>query len=185
MNNTQFGGAYLYGVDFRNTIVQGVQFGNSVLVGANFSGATISTDPSVGTNSGFSSAFLQGASFSTANLTNTSFSGAFIDFRTGGNDMYMDLDGNHTVFPGWKNPGENACIFAFYSSPTTVPVKNTTITCPDGTPAGTRGCGAGIASNTRWNNGIDVSQTNPRSSYLEAPSFGKAAPAICTVTAPW
>ena len=83
MNNTQFGFAYLAGVDFTGAQVQGVQFGGAVLVGANFGGAKLSVDPNVGTNSGFASAFLQGAQLGNATLEGTSLANAFLDFNAG------------------------------------------------------------------------------------------------------
>lgn len=185
MNNTQFGGAYLYGVDFTSTTVQGVQFGNAVLIGANFNGAKLSTDPSIGTESGFASAFLQGANLASATLSGTSLAGAFLDFRPGGNDLYLQLDGTHTVFPNSKTPGQRVCVFAYYSNPTTVLVKNTTLTCPDGSPAGVKGCGPTVAGNTRWASLTDISQTNPPASYLQDATYTKAAPAICSPPDPW
>jgi uncharacterized protein YjbI with pentapeptide repeats len=180
LNNTLFGGAYLYGVDFTNTTIQGVQFGNAVLIGANFSGAKLSTDPSVGTESGFTNAFLQGANLATATLIGTSLQGAFVDFRDGGNDMYLQLDGTHTVFPGWQTPGQQACVFAFYSQPTTVPTNNTTLTCPDGSAAGS-GCGPTEASNLRWKSPIDIAEANPHASYLQDATYTqKAGTPICS-----
>jgi uncharacterized protein YjbI with pentapeptide repeats len=185
MNNTQFSGAYLYGVDFTSATVQGVQFGNSVLIGANFTRANLSPDPSIGTESGFTSAFLQGVNLASATLNGTSLSGAFLDFRPHGNDLYLKLDGTHTVFPLWKTQGQAVCIFAYYSNPTTVPIKNTTLTCPDGSSAGVKGCGPTVEGNTRWASSTLISQTNPPASYLQDATYTKAAPAVCSPSDPW
>lgn len=174
MNNTQFAGAYLYGVDLTNTTIQGVQFAGAVLIGANFAGAKISTDPAVGTESGFSGAFLQGANLAAANLSGTSLLNAFVDFNTNGNDMYLQLDGTHTTFVGWQTPGAKVCVFAFYVNPTTVPTTNTTLTCPDGSPAGSGGCGPAAATNTRWRSLVEIDQTNPPASYLQNSTYTKA-----------
>ncbi|MEA3413411.1 MAG: pentapeptide repeat-containing protein [Pseudomonadota bacterium] len=182
LNNTQFGGAYLRNVVFSGqTMIQGVQFGNAVLIGADFTGATLSTDPGVGTESGFTAAFLQGAKLGKAHMTGTSLQGAFVDFRDGGNAIYLDLDGNHTNFPGWKTPGQKVCVWAVYG-PTTVPTKNATLTCPDGSAAKDNsppGCGATVADNTHWKSGIDIASANPPASYLRDATYTKAAEPIC------
>lgn len=181
MNNTQFPGAYLYGVDFTNATIQGVQFGGAVLIGANFAGAKLSTDPSVGTESGFTFAFLQGANLAPATLTGISLQGAFVDFNTNGNDMYLLLDATHTVFEGWQPSGEKVCVFAFYSKPTTAPENNTTLICPDGLAAGASGCGKTEAANLRWKSPADISQTNPPASYVEDATYTKkSATPICS-----
>ncbi len=175
LNNTRFGGAYLYGVDFSNTTIQGVQFSNAVLVGTNFAGAKLSTDPNGGSESGFTGAFLQGANLATATLTGTSLLNAFVDFRSEGNDMYLRLDGTHTTFAGWKTPGQQVCVFTFYTGPTTVPTTNTPLTCPDGSQAGAQGCGPTTATNTRWRSLVEIDQTNPPASYLEDATYTKKA----------
>ena len=183
MNNTVFASAYLYGVDFTNATIQGVQFGNAVLIGANFEGAKVSTDPLVGTNSGFTSAFLQGANLAKAQLVGASFQGAFVDFTAGGNDMYLQLDANHTAFSGWKTPGA-VCVFVFYDQPTTVPTMNTTLTCPDGPPAGPLGCGP--PGGPRWKSPVDIAGANPRASYVNDATYtAKAAPICGPPSADW
>jgi hypothetical protein len=149
MNNTQFGNAYLYGVDFTNSNVQGVQFGGAVLIGANFSGAKLSVDPTVGTNTGFQEAFLQGTNLAGADLTGTSLFNAFLDFRDGGNTMVLLLNEKFAGFPNWHAPNQPICIILAYGSGTSVPTGNTTLICPDGAPAGASGCGATNAQNRR------------------------------------
>ena len=136
MNNTQFGFAYLAGVDFTGAQVQGVQFGGAVLIGANFGGAKLSVDPNVGTNSGFASAFLQGAQLGNATLEGTSLANAFLDFNAAGNDMFLHLSADFAGFPNWHAPGQKICAFVIYAAPTTVPTGNSTLTCPNATPAG-------------------------------------------------
>jgi len=179
MNNTQFAGAYLYGVDFTHAKIQGVQFGNAVLIGANFDQAELSADTNIGTNSGFSSAFLQGTNLGTATLVGTSLQGAFVDFTDGGNDMYLQLDGTHTVFPGWKTQGQQVCVFVFYGTATTVPTTGTTLTCPDGFTAAPNGCGPMERANLRWKSPVDIAQANPPASYVNPATYTLAAGPIC------
>jgi len=181
MNNTQFGFAYLAGVDFTGAQVQGVQFGGAVLIGANFGGAKLSVDPSVGTNSGFTSAFLQGAQLGNATLEGTSLANAFLDFRAGGNDMFVHLSADFARFPNWHAPGQKICVFVTYGEPTTVPTGNSTLTCPNVTPAGANGCGPEIGSNANWNSTFPIgANSTPPASYLLDATYTKAAPAICT-----
>ena len=175
MNNTQFAGAYLYGVDFTHAKIQGVQFGNAVLIGANFDQAELSADTNIGTNSGFTSAFLQGTNLGTATLVGTSLQGAFVDFTDGGNDMYLQLDGTHTVFPGWKTPGQQVCVFVFYGTATTVPTMGTTLTCPDGSTAAPNGCGPMEGANLRWKSPVDIAQASPPASYVNPATYTRAA----------
>jgi uncharacterized protein YjbI with pentapeptide repeats len=181
MNNTQFGSAYLAGVDFTDAKVQGVQFGGAVLIGANFGGATLSVDPSVGTNSGFVSAFLQGAQLGDATLNGTSLANAFLDFRAGGNDMYLHLPAGLAGFPNWHAPGQKICVFVTYGAPTTVPTGNSTLTCPNATPAGTNGCGPASPSNTNWESTFKIdANSSPPASYLLDASYTNAALHVCT-----
>ena len=162
LNNTNFNSAYLFGVDFSgsNTTIQGVQFGNAVLAGATFSQAHISVDPNIGTNSGFSGAFLQGTDLGDATtLVGTSLFQAFLDFRPNGNIVYLNLSGTHTTFPGyWNTPGAPVCAEMHYNLPTSVPANNTTITCPNGNLGA---CGPANAdpgsANPNWKSGVDIS----------------------------
>jgi uncharacterized protein YjbI with pentapeptide repeats len=183
MNNTQFGGAYLYGVDFTDTTVQGVQFNGAVLIGANFSGATISVDPSVGTNTGFSNAYLQGTSLAGATVSTTSLFNAFLDFRVGGNSMFLLLNEKYSNFPNWPTPGQPICILVAYNSATTVPTTNTTLTCPDGSSAAGGGCGpanAGAPLNPHWASTLQIDTADPPASYLANATYTSAAAPICT-----
>ncbi len=186
MNNTQFGGAYLFGVDFTHATVQGVQFGNAVLIGANFTAANLSADPTIGTNSGFSGSFLQGANLASANLNFISLANAFMDFTAGGNIVDMLLDGSHTVFPKyWNAPGGSVCAEPYYSKPTTVPTQNGTVVCPDGNShAG--GCGPTTSANLNWKSAIDISQARPPASYESDSTYIKAASTpICKDDSQW
>jgi uncharacterized protein YjbI with pentapeptide repeats len=181
MNNTHFDGAYLAGVDFTSAKVQGVQFGDAVLIGANFGGATLSVDPSIGTNSGFASAFLQGTQLGNANLQGTSLANAFLDFRAGGNDMFLKLSDDFAAFPNWHAPGQPICVFVNYAAPTTVPMSNSTLTCPNGTPGVPNGCGPATGSNTNWNSTFSIgANSTPPASYLLDATYTQAAPAVCT-----
>ena len=181
MNNTQFGFAYLAGVDFTGAQVQGVQFGGAVLVGANFGGAKLSVDPNVGTNSGFASAFLQGAQLGNATLEGTSLANAFLDFNAAGNDMFVHLSADFAGFPNWHAPGQEICAFVIYAAPTTVPTGNSTLTCPNVTPAGANGCGPALGSNPNWNSTFALGANSaPPASYVLDATYTNAAPAICT-----
>ena len=187
MNNTQFGSAYLAGVDFTGAQVQGVQFGGAVLIGANFGGATLSVDPGVGTNSGFTSAFLQGAQLANAALNGTSLANAFLDFRAGGNDMFLHLSAGFAGFPNWHAPGQKICVFVTYGGPTTVPTGNSTLTCPNATPAGANGCGPATGANSNWNSTFSIgANSTPPASYLEDATYTNAEPPVCTpIDAQW
>ena len=181
MNNTQFNSAYLAGVDFTGAQVQAVQFGGAVLIGANFGGATLSVDPSVGTNSGFENAFLQGAQLGNATLNGTSLANAFLDFRAGGNDMFVHLPAGFAGFANWHAPGQKVCVFVTYAVPTTVPTGNSTLTCPNATPAGANGCGPATGSNPNWNSTFALgANSTPPASYVLDATYTNAAPAICT-----
>ncbi len=186
LTGTRFSEAYLYGVDFTNTTIKGTEFDNAVLIGANFTGAQFSVDPTLGTDADFTAAFLQGTILGTAELNKTVFQDAFVDFRAGGNDLYLDLDGTHTKFPGWPQAkqGQAVCVFVFYSKPTTVPTNNTTLTCPDGSVASSNtppGCGPTDASpQTHWDSPVSIAQASPRASYLNDATYTKKAAPICT-----
>ncbi len=174
LNNTQFGGAYLFGVDFSNSSIQGVQFANTFLTGANFNGATISVDASIGTNSGFSAAFLQGTNLATTkSLLSVSLQDAFVDFSSAGNTMYLSLNGYHTNFPGyWNTPGQPVCAEMYYGGASGMPVDNSTITCPNGQSGP---CGKALntdgTGNPAWESPVDISQF---ASYQFDATFTKA-----------
>ncbi len=188
MNNTQFAGAYLFGVDFAGATIQGVQFANAFLVGANFSQAKVIADDSVGTNSGFSGAFLQGTNLAGAkSLTGVSLADAFVDFSQKGNTLYLKLDGQHTVFPDYWGPrGQFVCAEATYLNPTIVPADEPTLTCPDGNTY-PNGCGPATTdgSNAHWKSLVDITQQASYqfdSTYTKAPADGTA---ICQFDPRW
>ena len=183
MEDTDFGGGYLYGVDFTESTVQGTHFGNSFLTGANFAGAQLSSDRS-GTEVGFSSAFLQGTNFTGATLKNgVSMADAFVDFGTGGsggfgNAIYLKLSGAHTGFPGyWGAPGDPVCVEMSYSNATGVPPTGPNDTCPDGNSY-PKGCGPATpdGSNAHWKSPIDITSMasyQENATYTKAPSNGQ------------
>ena len=164
MTGTKLGSAYLYGVDFRNASIIGADFTQAVAAGANFSGATISTDPNTGAVTSFNRAYLQGSNLDQATLSQADLTDAFIDFRSGGNLVSIDLDGtDHNQFacstPSTCAPptGQDVCVYVRFPQ-TTAPIGNTTITCPDSLPAGTSGCGVAdpAGSNGRWNSRLAI-----------------------------
>jgi uncharacterized protein YjbI with pentapeptide repeats len=177
MDNTEFSGAYLYGVDFTGATAQGVRFGNSFLTGANFAGAVMSTDSS-GSDTGFSGAFLQGTNLATTTFQNgVSLQGAFVDFSSS-NTIDMSLNGQHTSFPGyWNTSGEPVCAEMSYNGPTTVPVTGPNDTCPNGNSY-SNGCGTANpdGSNPAWKSPVDITQQasyQQNATYTNAPSNGQ------------
>jgi uncharacterized protein YjbI with pentapeptide repeats len=193
INNTQFSDAYLFGVDFTGAKIQGVQFANAVLAGANFAGASLSVDTSVGTNSGFSGAFLQGTNLAPAkSLAGISLAGAFVDFSPQGNTLYLKLGGQHTVFAGyWNAPGQVVCAEMSYTGAPNaqqplVPTTNETIICPDGNTY-PEGCGPANTdgSNQHWKSPVDITQ---QASYQFDSTYTKAPPSgnpICAFDSRW
>ncbi len=193
INNTQFSDGYLVGVDFTGATIQGVQFANAVLAGANFAGASLSVDTRVGTNSGFSGAFLQGTNLAPAkSLVGISLAGAFVDFSPLGNTLYLKLGGQHTVFAGyWNTPGQIVCAEMSYTGPPNaqqplVPTTNETIICPDGNTY-PQGCGPANTdgSNQHWQSPVDITQVASYqfdSTYTKAPLSGNA---ICAFDPRW
>jgi len=163
MNSTQFSGAYLFGVDFTGAIAQGVQFGNAVLAGANFNKATLSADTS-GANTGFTGAFLQGTVLAGISLENgLSLDGAFVDFSSEGNTLYLNLNGQHTTFAGyWGTSGQPVCAEVSYYNPTSVPLTDSSVVCPNGS-AYSDGCGTAFETdqktpNPNWRSNVDITQ---------------------------
>ena len=164
LTGTQFINAYLYGVDFTDASISGVSFFQAVVSGANFAGASIGTNPSSGAVTSFSRAFLHGTNLDQATLSQATLANAFVDFRGGGNIIYINLSGaDHNTFacstPSTCVPasGQDVCVWVRYPL-TTVPASNTTITCPDGKPAGASGCGAADpeGGNARWNSNLAI-----------------------------
>ena len=189
MNNTVFSGAYLFGVDFTNTQATGANFGNAVLVGANFDSATLASDPAAASTTSFESAFLQGANLAGAKtLDHVSLASAFVDFNPKGNTVDIQLPGTHTQFPGyWGTSGNDVCAEPGYSSPTTVPTTNSTITCPDGNKY-PDGCGAADpqGTNPHWNSGTNISSANTPASYQQNATYTPASTnPICTDDPIW
>lgn len=136
LTGTQFGNAYLYGVDFTGgtTNVNGTQFDSAILVGASFTGARFGVD--AGSTPDFTKALLQGTVFdSTANLNGSSLLNAFLDFGTAanpsqGNALYLKLSFDYTDFNGWKgaaSPCVQTAYLNFSAPPTTA-----SLTCPNG-----------------------------------------------------
>jgi uncharacterized protein YjbI with pentapeptide repeats len=180
LNNTQFNGAYLFGVDFTNATMTGVSFSNAVLIGSNFSGASLSFDSHIGTGAKLDFAYLQGTQLASATLNRTSLQAAFVDFSEEGNTFYLLLDEQHTKFPGYWGKSGPVCVSNTYFVATTVPTANTTLTCPDGFPAGTNGCGPTMTS--RWASHVDIANNDPRLSYQFDATYTKAMKTpICQV----
>ena len=185
MDETVFNGAYLFGTDFTNATAQGVNFGDAFLVGASFAGARLTASPSGG-DSGFSGAFLQGANLNGLTLGNgVSLQNAFVDFTNDGNVIFLNLGGSHTTFTGyWNTPGEAVCAQMTYNGPTTVPVTNQQITCPNGYGY-TAGCGVASGSNLNWKSQIDITA---QASYLNNSTFTPAPASgnqICDADLKW
>jgi uncharacterized protein YjbI with pentapeptide repeats len=162
MTGTTLTSAYLYGVDFANAAIEGANFFQAVLTGANFAGASITTNVSSGAVTSFGRAFLQGTNLDQASTLNQAdLTESFVDFRSGGNLVFINLNGaDHNQFACGSSTcappsGEDVCVWVRYPE-TTVPIGNRTITCPDGGPAGSSGCGAAAASNNRWASNLTI-----------------------------
>ena len=164
MVGTRFPNAYVFGVDFRNANIQGVNFTNAVLAGASFSGATIGVNPSSSAATSFGAAYLQGTDLKSAkSLSSVDLTNAYLDFRPGGNLLYINLSGAvHNTFacstPSTCMPatGQDVCVFVNYPSPTTVPADNSTMTCPDRNPGG-----CGTPGDPRWKSGLTIGMPPP------------------------
>ncbi|MEO9103246.1 MAG: pentapeptide repeat-containing protein, partial [Burkholderiaceae bacterium] len=108
LTDTNFGNAYLYGVDFSGTttVVNGTHFGSAVLVAANFSGASFQVNG--GAAPDFTQALLQGAQFDgNAAIGGSSLQNAFLDFGAAGNTnvgnlLMLRLSSAYTGFNGWS-----------------------------------------------------------------------------------
>ena len=188
MDGTNFSSTYLFGVDFTSATGLGVNFSNAILSGANFSGAKITSDSS-GANSSLAGALLQGANLSSLTLENrVTLADAYVDFTPGGNTINMILNGQHTTFAGyWGKAGESVCAQMAYAGPTTVPVTNMNITCPDESNNNQSGCGAANpnGSNLKWASRVDITQFasyQSPSTYTPAPISGQQ---ICTFDPAW
>jgi uncharacterized protein YjbI with pentapeptide repeats len=166
MTRTNFSNAYLYGVDFTDAQGQGVIFSQAILTGANFNGSVIRSDPQSGSTSTFFRAFLQGTNLSGIELKDRpTLANAFLDFRPGGNNIFILLDGgNHNDFPcpGCTPPArEDVCVLVNYSSPSKVPDAGIDVTCPNGF-VGNCGTADPSGSNKNWESTI-LDLANPPS----------------------
>jgi uncharacterized protein YjbI with pentapeptide repeats len=178
LSSTSFNNAYLYGVDFSNAVVEGTNFSNSVLIAATFSLAEFKADPTTGSAPNLGAAFLQGAQLDTE-LDDTTLAGAFVDFTSGGNTMYLLLNATHASFRGRTPANQPVCVLVGYSDPTTflsgIANSRALAACPNGSPP----CGPLIASNARWDSPQSVSVVDPKGSYLVDSTYEPAASPIC------
>ena len=95
--------------------------------------------------------------------------------------MYLHLSADYAGFPNWHAPGQKICVFITYGAPTTVPTGNTTLTCPNATPAGMNGCGPEESANKNWESTFSIgANSTPAASYALDATYTNAAPAICT-----
>jgi uncharacterized protein YjbI with pentapeptide repeats len=187
MTDTRFNNAYLYGVDFSGATIKGASFTQAVLAGANFAGARIDTGTN-GNRTSLRAAHLQGTNLDLAALlSEADLTDAFVDFRRGGNLMYINLDGaDHNRFAcgsGCKPPtGNDACTFVRFSV-TTLPATNPGIICPDGNLAGAGGCGAPDpgGTNPRWASRLAIAAANPPAWYGNPATYTRAPPAPDTI----
>ena len=179
-----FSNAYLYGVDFTAAAISGANFDQAVLSGANFAGANVATFAPSGSRTKFTRAHLEGTNLDQAATLDADLTDAFVDFLRGGNQFYVLLNGaNHNRFacsntsPCTPPTGQDVCVWVSYPQ-TTVPGASTSLTCPDGGPAGAAGCGGGGAANGRWKSSL-VAATPPDPGpppawYSSAPTYGVA-----------
>lgn len=181
ITGTLFTNAYLYGVDFGAAAITGANFDGAILVAADFSAATIATS-SNGVPTTFFGAWLQGTNLdATETLRDADLSNAAFDFRRAGNQLYMTLPGRtynrHTCGAGGCTPARSAdvCVWMSYRQ-TTVPASNDSLICPNGTRAGSGGCGRAQVdgSNARWNSNQPVNV--PQAWYALAATYTSPAP---------
>ena len=179
-----FTNAYLYGVDFTAATISGANFDQAVISGANFAGASVATFAPSGSRTKFTRAHLEGTNLDQAAQLDADLTDAFVDFRSGGNLVYVLLDGtNHNSF-ACSNPStckpptkQDVCVWVRYPQ-TSVPATAVRLTCPDGGSAGVGGCGDGGAANTRWKSslvaGAPPDPGPPPAWYSNAPTYGVA-----------
>lgn len=187
---------YLYGVDFSSAIFQGTSLASTVLVGASFAGAILGTDSGVARNTSFGRAFVQGSDLRSAQLSCHGencydLTDAFVDFRAGGNAIYILLNGtNHNDFascpqrldPSTGRPAcrQDVCVFVAYGQPTALPDDTTSFTCPDHSSQG--GCGAPSADgrNPHWKSLLDIGRSGgagvPPAWYDQPPTYPPSPP---------
>jgi len=180
MTGTIFTDAYLYGVDFSEAEGYGVEFSGAILVGSRFTGATLSNTS--GKPSLLQRAFLQGATLDDALDDSPDLNEAFVDFRPGGNNMYILLDGTHhnqfTCSDCTPATGSDVCVYINYESPTKVPEPQSspTLTCPDGF-VGDCGAADPTGGNPHWKSPItklDPSAGVPAAAYQYDATYMKA-----------
>lgn len=174
LTDTNFGNAYLYGVDFSGaaTVVNGTNFGSAVLVAANFSGASFQING--GAAPDFTQALLQGAQFDgSAALRGSSLQNAFLDFGVTGNSftgniLTLRLPGSYTGFSGWtgaRTPCVQTVYTAYSALPTTIPMI-----CPNGN---SEVCGATPSApnaNPNWRGKLALAQNTPVAGYYFLPA---------------
>ena len=178
MTGTVLVDAYLFGVDFTSAQIKGADFTNAVLTGATFVGATIESS-GTGAPTKFIGAHLQGTelgSAASADMTN-----AFIDFRSAGNIMFLNLSGSiHNAFACGTSTcvpasGKDVCTQVQYDKATSVPQSNANITCPDKTKGP---CGA--AGDPKWKSTLDIAATGsglpPQGWYLNDATYTPKTP---------
>jgi uncharacterized protein YjbI with pentapeptide repeats len=182
MTDTNFSSAYLYGVDFSGAQIRGGLFDNAILIAASFAAASIDAN-SDGVPTRFTNAHLEGTDLAGAALLEyADLSNAYLDFRSEGNLIYLNLAAslhNSFVCPsqGCNPPtATDVCIQLAYAS--TPAPQSRTITCPNGeaaSPDGVSGCGPARTdgSNLRWKSRAATS--DPAAWYANAATYTPAA----------
>jgi uncharacterized protein YjbI with pentapeptide repeats len=180
MTDTIFSNAYLYGVDFSNATVAGTDFSDAVLVGADFSGAAIDQNGN-GVRAQFKRAHLEGSNLGAAAIRSADLSDAYVDFRSSGNAVYLNLDGashnRHACASSSCKPpaGADVCVLLSYGD-TVVPENDASMICPNpGGNASSGGCGAARrdGGNPAWKSG--KAPDNPATWYAYAATYAPAA----------
>ena len=153
MTGTKFINSYLYGLDLTDAKITGANFYQAILVGADFGGAKIKTFVGDASVTNFFRAYMQGTNLEAANsLTEANLSNAFYDFHSGGNILSIALSSSHNQFarcsgrpPSAKCRRVRTCASSCDIRWRRSRARNTTITCPKGSPAGSNGCGTDIS----------------------------------------
>lgn len=165
LSDTDFTGAYLYGVDFSGsgTTAYGTHFKAAILVGASFEGTSFASNGAVAPD--FSGALLQGTTFSAnARLLRATLTNAFLDFGAATNSFAFNvvnllLGPEYTRFRGGSGKA-STCVQALYGAFSVVP-SNVSMTCPNGASAV---CGAGRPApnpNPAWAAAAKLSSNAP------------------------
>ncbi len=184
LTDTNFANAYLFGVDFTGGEMRGVNFTGAILAAANLA-ADLSTSTDSGSRTTLFRAYLQGANLGPAVISDpVSGFEAFVDFRTGGNIMYVYLSGaNHNQFACKDacNPPSGADVCAetyYYPTGTTVPGNSSQLTCPDNS-AGPCGAADPLGGNSHWRSPLLAKPFPaglPPFWYAEAPTYPPTSP---------